>query len=322
MVPGAGIQDRLGDFLHEGYKLWEWRVDRAANRLYHIYGEKMDVYTPISTLQRGWQLLEEEAPALIAGAPCSTRDRPDGRVNIVSTASEPLTPDIPTTFREVLEEWGHGWMWRSLWLTGDDGWLEEAIEHGTLVAVTDGSYIKEMHPELCSAAYILECSEGRGRMVGSFPELSVDACAYRGEMLGLLAIHLILLAVNRISSELGGKVIVYSDCLGALTRVASVEGTRLPSGTKHADILKIIMVHCRQYSFDVEYNHVKAHQDDTVKYNSLLRPAQLNCQADYLAKRVIWGLEGRRPPPQSTRNTSIGGGCGLCWQAEGHLRCR
>ena len=41
-----------------------------------------------------------------------------------------------------------------------------------------------------------------------------------------------------------------------------------------------------------------AHQDDGAHYNTLLRPIQLNCQADYLAKKAIWGLEGRKPPPQ------------------------
>ena len=135
-------------------------------------------------------------------------------------------------------------MWCSLRLVGDDGWLEQAITEGTLRAVTDGSYIKELHPELCSAAFILECSEGRGRMIGSFPEMSPDACTYREEMLGLLAIHLILLAVNKLHPELDGQVKIYSDCLGALSRVADSPTGRIPSRTKHTDILKSIMVHC------------------------------------------------------------------------------
>ena len=48
------------------------------------------------------------------------------------------------------------------------------------MCVTDGSYIKEMVPELCSAAFILECGEGTERIVGSFPEASKVANAYRG----------------------------------------------------------------------------------------------------------------------------------------------
>ena len=85
---------------------------------------------------------------------------------------------MPETILEVLEEWGCTWMWRSLRLIGDDHWLEDAIEAGTCRAVTDGSYIKELYPNICSAAFILECKEGRGRIVGSFPEQTAAACAY------------------------------------------------------------------------------------------------------------------------------------------------
>ena len=69
-------------------------------------------------------------------------------------------------------------MWKSLRLVGSDEWIKEAIEGGTLVSVTDGSYIKERYPHLCSAALILECSKGSGRMFGSFPECSQGANAY------------------------------------------------------------------------------------------------------------------------------------------------
>ena len=89
-------------------------------------------------------------------------------------------------------------MWKLLRLIGDDGWLKRAIVRGTLVTVTDGSYMQELLPDLCSAAFILECSEGSSRIVGSFAEASRGANAYRGELLGLMAIHLILLAANKL----------------------------------------------------------------------------------------------------------------------------
>ncbi len=90
----------------------------------------------------------------------------------MSTAEPPRPRDMPMTILEVLEEWGCTWMWTSLHLIGDDHWLEEAIAAGTCRAVTDGSYIKEVLPKVCSTAFILECSEGRGRIVGSFAEHS------------------------------------------------------------------------------------------------------------------------------------------------------
>lgn len=44
--------------------------------------------------------------------------------------------------------------------------------------------------------------------------------------------------------------------------------------------------------FDIIYRHIWAHQDNMMRYSELIREAQLNCQVDYLAKNVLWGLEG------------------------------
>lgn len=43
-------------------------------------------------------------------------------------------------------------MWDNLQCVGEDEWMEAAIADGSLIAVTDGSYIKELYPDLCSAA--------------------------------------------------------------------------------------------------------------------------------------------------------------------------
>jgi len=45
-------------------------------------------------------------------------------------------------------------------VTGGTGWLAKAIADNSLVAVTDGSYIKEHYPGLCAAAFVLECTKG------------------------------------------------------------------------------------------------------------------------------------------------------------------
>ena len=68
----------------------------------------------------------------------------------------------------VLKEWGCTWMWDSLCLVGDEDWIKGAIERGSLICVEDGLYIKEMVPNLCSAVFILECNERKGRIIGFF----------------------------------------------------------------------------------------------------------------------------------------------------------
>lgn len=302
VAPAGGVMDRLGRFRHKGYKIWPWRHDATSERLLHLHSNSMDVYRRPSgrstRMTARWVLDAPGVPLRPAGHVCTVRDDARGRKVVVSSAAPPLPKTMPTTLLDVLVEWGSTWMWNSLRLVGNDDWLEEAIAAGTCIAVTDGSYIKEHFPNVCSAAFVLECTEGRGRIIGSFPEQSEAACAYRGEMLGLMAIHLILLAANRLRPTLSGEVTIYSDCLGALGRVTSLPPHRIPSRCRHSDILKNIMVNCNDLSFALHFRHVRAHQDDSVAYHLLSRPSQLNCVADIHAKRAIWGLEGEEPPPQ------------------------
>ena len=87
--------------------------------------------------------------------------------NIVLAANPPWPKVMLKTILEILEEWGSSWIWLSVRLIGDDHWLKDAIEAGTCVGVKDGSCIHEVFPSVCTAAFILECSKGRGRIIGS-----------------------------------------------------------------------------------------------------------------------------------------------------------
>ena len=122
------------------------------------------------------------------------------------------------------------------------------------MAVTNGSYNKEHYPDLCAAAFVLECTKGRGQLVGAFAEASAAANAYCGELLGLMAVHLLLLAVIMVSPGLCQCATVNSNCLGALGRVAKLPPYRIPTQCRHVDILRTIMVNCTSLSFQREYN--------------------------------------------------------------------
>jgi hypothetical protein len=156
-----------------------------------------------------------------------------------------------------------------------------------MVAFTDGSYIRELYQTLCSTPFILECSKGHGRVVGSFLEALLVANAYRGELLGLMAIHLILLSIIKIQQDLGGSVEIVSDSLGAHKRVTYLPPYWIPSRCPHSDILKTILVHCRGLSFTTYYTHSRAHQDNQESFSKLSRKAQLNCICNHAAKQRI-----------------------------------
>jgi hypothetical protein len=106
------------------------------------------------------------------------------------------------------------------------------FKDGTLVAVTDGSYICELYLNLCSAAFVIECAKGQGLLMGSFLDALLVANSYRGELLCLMAIHLILLSIDRVYSNLLGSVEIISDCLGALRQVTDLPPYRILSRCK------------------------------------------------------------------------------------------
>ena len=46
VVPVGSVQDQLGIWLHQGYKIWDWRYDIENCRLLYLKGKSMDVYVP------------------------------------------------------------------------------------------------------------------------------------------------------------------------------------------------------------------------------------------------------------------------------------
>ena len=60
--------------------------------------------------------------------------------------------------------------------------------------------------------------------------------------MGLMAIYLILLEANKVWPSLRGCAVIYSDCLGALGRVANLPPHHIPTKCRHSDILKNILL--------------------------------------------------------------------------------
>lgn len=180
-------------------------------------------------------------------------------------------------------------MWEHTNITGPSTWLAAAISTGTLIAATDGSYMRHLAPDTCASAFILECTAGSGRFTGTFATSGPTSNAYRGELLGLLAVNLVLWSVAAATPDLHGVVPVYCNCQGAIRRIQDIPQSRLPTKTKHADILKMILLHSSSSTVTPDYRHISAHQDTSLPLEALLRPAQLNCECDYRAKEHLLG---------------------------------
>ncbi len=131
-----------------------------------------------------------DQPKIDIGALCTICEVALGVITIILSVEGPSIRKKTTNFGEVLKKWERTWMWENLWWVGEDHWITEAIEDGTLIAVMDGSYMKDLYPNIHLAALVLECTRGRGCLWCSFAEVSKSACSYRGELVGLMAIHL------------------------------------------------------------------------------------------------------------------------------------
>ena len=81
---------------------------------------------------------------------------------LLSTMPTAEPDTTPTTFLGVLEPWGNTWLWEKMTVSGGTEWIQHSIIDGSLVVVTDGSYIRQLYPNLCSAAFVIECAKGRG----------------------------------------------------------------------------------------------------------------------------------------------------------------
>jgi hypothetical protein len=198
LVPAGGVAVCLGRSLHKGYKVWDWRVCIDEELLLKYKLASMDVYQLAPNSRRRWQQSQENASVELLGR--------DGQ--LVTTSVAPALDEVikPTTVLEVIHGWKQGWFRKKFEIIGHVEWLVEAIEAGSVLAVADGSYIRELFSGVSSCAFVFECQEGRGRILGKRVEGSDDACAYRGELLGLLAIHLILLVINKLRPDLVGRI--------------------------------------------------------------------------------------------------------------------
>ena len=131
--------------------------------------------------------------------------------------------------------------------------------------------------------------------------------------MGLMTINLILKAANQLWPGLSGQPVKYSDCLGALEKVANLPPHKIPARCCHLDILKNKMVHCINLSFGLVYSHVKVHQDNTYYFKNLPCPVQLNVYCDSMARHKVWELPAELP---CKNEVSARTGGNLDWQGQ------
>ncbi len=179
----------------------------------------------------------------------------------------------------------------------DVGWIRDALAKGTFLAVTDGSYNREMALTVSGSGWIIVCTTRKRTLRGSFFEVSQSAGSYRGELLGLVAIHTFATAIlQTIIGEIS------CDNMAALNQ-AGKNPKRVGIGIKHSDLHWTIRTLKHLVRSEFRYKHVKAHQDKIKPWRELTLSEQLNVLCDGLVNRAVKGYLERDSPTH--RSTSL-----------------
>jgi hypothetical protein len=195
----------------------------------------------------------------------------------------------PEEFWEYLKSWGGKWLWDHVYYTpfGLDA-VVEAIDLGSAVYVTDGSYSRKIRSEIDGAGYMIYCRRQKKVVLkGSFYELCEKAGSYRGELLGLLAVHLHILAIEQFYGlEPGPRGLVGCDNLGSLNK-SKEKRQKIPSSAKHADVLRSLHRVHAVLKGTLKYEHIYGHQDKYKTWANMTLLERLNKKCDSLAKAAV-----------------------------------
>ncbi len=158
VVVRGPAQASLGRLKTGGHKLWEWREQENKGRLYHQESKQVVVCKHVWRGQYVHHRMSQSEQIVGEAAIVEQVSPGVWKVCLVTTSLD--RPEPATNFINVLKGWEHTWLWGDLKVTGGTSWIAKAIAKGMLLAVAYGSYICEQHPDLCAAAFILECSTG------------------------------------------------------------------------------------------------------------------------------------------------------------------
>ena len=189
-------------------------------------------------------------------------------------------------FWTVLRAFGNQSLWRNFDCDGDSKWITDGLVDGTLVAVHDGSYMKEVNPQVCSAAFMIRCSNTGLRAKGTVEEWSESADNYRAEILGGIMTQLVLKAASQDPRLHYKAVTVDCDNRGVVLHGKSPQRPLKEKQVK-ADVLRVFKRVINEHQFVVKMEWVPSHQDDTKSWAQCTLKERINIKVDKLAKTSL-----------------------------------
>jgi hypothetical protein len=107
------------------------------------------------------------------------------------------SPPAPTSsFLNNIHNDSNPSLWKTLKCDGDGSWIIQGLLTGTLLVSHDGSYMKDVATDICSAAVMIYCTRSAMKYTCTIAEISPSASSYRGEILGAILTQLIFRAAS------------------------------------------------------------------------------------------------------------------------------
>ncbi len=178
-------------------------------------------------------------------------------------------------------------MWDNI-LGGKMGveWIRTALTNGSFIGVTDRLYDRVSAKHVSSSGWAICCTRTRHLLRGSFFETSPKAGLYRGELLGLVALHMMVAAVTqfyKVNTAIGK---ICCDNISALGQ-SSKTPKCISTGIKHSDLHRVIQTIKCTINIGMVYSHVQAHQDRVLPWSMLTLENQLNVICNELANGTV-----------------------------------
>jgi hypothetical protein len=161
-------------------------------------------------------------------------------------------------------------------------WISTVLTHSSSIGVTDGLYDREPARTVSGSGWVICCIKSRQLLRGSFFKILPKAGSYRGELLGLVALHTLIVVVAQFFEldAVTGKI-----CCGNISALGQFSKTQkqVSTGIKHLDLHRSIRTMKYMVQMNTTYLHVRADQDRILPWSMLTLEQQLNVICNDLA---------------------------------------
>ena len=291
------LSPRLGKHIRLPYDAVCWMTTGDNNTVVRIDGQgnrTRYVPVPMRYSTRGRQRYRKTPdvdPSIECNYVASVQEWSDSLITLHSQSLLDCPTTVPTSrsLHQILGRMSPCSFQNGLSLKGDGEWIFKAFERGSLLACHDGSFMPDKDGRRCSAAVVLLCqATGSIATVTYCETTSLDVASnYRGELIGGVAISIILLALSRCTRSSSTKAFeVYCDNMGVVQH-GNARHKPLPEKQPQADLIYQLRHNLDRLPIDVTYIHVYGHLDDQQQFQQLSLPQQLNVMADKIAKECL-----------------------------------